>query len=569
METRLRQLRTQAVRLLDGFTPGQKAMLGVAAAVLVVGGFLFTSWASRPSYTPLYTDLDPTDAAAVTEALDGDGTSYRLADGGRTVLVPRNRLYDVRLDLSAQGLPNGGEEGYGLLDNQGITASEFRQRVDYQRALSGELAKTIEAMDKVADASVQIVIPEQDLFVDDDKMSTAAVLLVPRGSAGFTATEVESIVHLVAGSVEGLNAQNVTVTDNRGNLLSAAGEDGNAALQGDRRAQQTAAFEQRVAARVQQQLESVLGSGNARVAVAAELDFAKRQTTREDFEPGTPLAENETNETFEGTTPAVGGPLGEDEIPVELGENNNYERTENQTTFANDKVTEVIETAPGAVERMAISVFVNSAAGVALPAGTIEQQVTAAAGLDAARGDDVQVSLVAFDDSAAAAAEQARLDAEAAAEREDMLTLARTVGTLLLVGIGLLVGFRRMRGGRVEEQIPLGQLALEPASSDDQTLAALETDLLELDEEELMELEPAEAAALAAARRQGPTVEIEEDQGATTVLRTRRTATQLDRLPGMEEREAAHADIADLIDRQPDDVAQLLRSWMADIRRSR
>ena len=125
---------------LAGFTAGQKAMTVLALIAVLLGGVLFTSWATQPSLVPVFTNLESSDAAAITEELTTRGTQYELAEGGTTVLVPQKDVYQLRLDLSAAGLPENGEAGYELLDEQGITTSEFRQRVDYQRALEGELA---------------------------------------------------------------------------------------------------------------------------------------------------------------------------------------------------------------------------------------------------------------------------------------------------------------------------------------------------------------------------------------------------------------------------------------------
>jgi flagellar M-ring protein FliF len=132
------QLRQKASSLFSGFTSGQKTVLALAVVGVLLGGFMFTKWAATPSYTALFSNMTAGDAAAVTEQLSAQGVDYQLADGGSTVMVPREKVYQLRLDLSSQGLPNEESPGYALLDEQGITTSEFRQRVDYQRAMEGE-----------------------------------------------------------------------------------------------------------------------------------------------------------------------------------------------------------------------------------------------------------------------------------------------------------------------------------------------------------------------------------------------------------------------------------------------
>src|SRR3954467_13351372 len=167
MQLNVEQLRRKASQTMSCFSTGQKVITGLAVVALAMGGMFFSSWASKPTYTPLFSNLQPSDAAAVTQKLTSNKVPYKLADGGQTVMVPQNQVYQQRLNLSASGLPTGGTQGYSLLDKQGITTSEFRQRVDYQRALEGELSKTISVIDGVAAATVHLVIPPDDVFAND------------------------------------------------------------------------------------------------------------------------------------------------------------------------------------------------------------------------------------------------------------------------------------------------------------------------------------------------------------------------------------------------------------------
>jgi flagellar M-ring protein FliF len=552
------RIRERISTVFNGFTTGQRVMTGLALVAVLLGGYLFTSWASTPSYSALYTNLEPEDASAITEALASDGISYKLADNGRTIMVPSGKLYSERIALSSKGIPSGGSVGYDLLDKQGITASDFRQHVDFQRALAGELQKTIDSLDHVKKSTVNLVNPEEDLFTDDAQKSTASVLVQTEPNATLSATEVQSIVHLVSSSVEGLTPDSVTVSDTLGNLLAAPGQDGIDAAVGDARAQQTHEYEKRIADKVTDLLSAVVGPGGARVQVKAELDFDKHETTTESFEnPGNVVAQTQTSdETFTGTDPGTGGTLGTDTTPAVLGTNggtNDFSKKDATTTFAPTKTTDNVVTAPGSVKRQTVSVFLDDSVGAGVPLADIQTQVEAAAGIDAARGDTVAVSRVPFDTSTTDDAAKAAKDAAASAKWKDTLGTIRSIATLLIVGFGLLFGYRRMAGAaRREEEIPLDQLALARGATED--------DVLELDEEDYMELEPGAPGA------QSVPVTIEEGDDVGTVLVARRTRTELDRLPGMEERMAAHADITDLIDRQPDDVAQLLRSGMSERR---
>ena len=220
------RLKEQGKRFADGFTPGQKAMtiLGVVGVVLM--GMFFMKWASSTDYAPLYTGLSGPDAAAVTQKLDAAGVKYKLAGGGGTILVSKNDVYKERVALSAAGLPSGGGDSYALLDKQGITTDEFTRNIDYQRALQGELGRTIQSIDGIQQASVTIQIPKDTVFVGaDQQKATAAVLVKTNGGGDLPSDTVTSIVHLVASSIPNMNPDDVTVADANGKILHAPGMD--------------------------------------------------------------------------------------------------------------------------------------------------------------------------------------------------------------------------------------------------------------------------------------------------------------------------------------------------------
>ena len=541
------KLREQFKQILSGFSTGQKTVTAIAVVGVLLGGFVFTSWASKASYAPLFTGLEASDAAAVTDALQSSGTPYKLSNSGATIMVPANDVASARLALSAKGLPQSSTVGWGILDKQGITASEFQQRTGFQRALEGELDKTLGAMDGVLDATVHLVVPKDDLFSADTQKASAAVLLKLKSGTTLSATQVQSVVHLVSSSVEGLSSDNVTVSDAAGHLLSAPGQEGADLAAGDFRAQQTAAYEARITQKVKDFLTSVVGPTGADVRVHAELNFDSTDTTSEQFgkSDGTAppvVSVTDNNETFNGTSAPPGGALGGTQVTTGTG-NNAYSKQATQQVNAVDKQTTHKVSAPGSVARQSVAVLLDTAKSRNINLQTMQQQVAAAAGIDATRGDTVQVSRVAFDNTVAAEQAAQQKSANASQRMHDLLNLLKTVGTLLAVGFGLMIGYRRLRGEPVEEMLSVEQLAL----------AAGEDDLLELDEEDYVELEPHHVVQI-------------EGEDPTTVLVQRRRHTELDRLPGLEERMAENADIADLIDRQPDDVALLLRGWLTERR---
>jgi len=522
--------------IFNGFTRGQKTMLGLAVAAVLVGGFLFTQWSAQPSYTALYSNLSAKDASAVTQHLNSAGTSYKLADGGATILVPRKDVYQLRLDLSGAGLPSTGQPGYSLLDKQGITTSEFRQRVDYQRALEGELANTISAIKGVTGANVHIVIPQQDLFSKDSNKPTASVLVQEGGGSKLTAGQVQAIVHLVASSVEGLDPTDVTVADGDGHVLSAPG-DGDIAAAGDARSEQTASFEQQLSSSISDLLVPLVGEGHAVVKVKAALDFDTKQTTSETFgnTNGTsvPVSESTAKETYSGLNGSgATGILGAT-TQTTVANGGAYDKESADRNFAVDKVTEQVQTAPGKVSRLSVAVLLDSGAK-AVNTQAIQSLVSAAAGIDATRGDTVRVDALKFDTTAADAAKKALAGQQSAKQQSQLLALLRTLGALLLVVIVLFFAFRSARKATVH-RVPLalpGPIELGPGSvtlNDALVGAGIGAGGNALAEAHALRDAPREIAP-------PPPKELLSDH------------------------------LVELIDQQPEDVAQMLRGWLADRR---
>ncbi len=530
----LAEVRTRASRVYAGFTPGQRTVTVLAVIGLVLGGMMFARWASTPTLVPLFTNLTAEDAAGITEALTAQGVAYELADGGTSVLVPQSEVYDLRVGLSAEGLPAGDTVGYALLDEQGITTSEFRQRIDYQRALEGELSKTIEAIDGVEAATVHVVIPEEDLFTDDAKRPTASVLVKTGPDATLNGQQVQAVVNLVASSVEGLVPNEVTLADDKGNVLSAPGEDGSAMVAGDTRSQQTRAFEKEMAANVEQMLTQVVGPGGAAVQVRAELDFDQTKTVRENFgNEAIALSRSSSKEKYTGEgTSGVGGVLGEG-TPAEAvtGGGTKYRKGDKESTFAVDKETSEIINAPGEVQRLSVAVLLDDSAPAEFGTGEIEALVAAATGFEQERGDTLQVSRLAFNRNADAEAQE-ELERAAAEERKaQTMGLIRTGVVVFVILLVLALAYFSMRRATKTKATPVD-------------IKRLESLLKAKEEEEQRHLQLL--------------TELPEIEHGSTA--------QIELPPEVAERVQVHSEIVELIDNQPDEVAQLLRGWLADRR---
>src|SRR3954453_16168970 len=198
---------------------GQKVVIGLLLVGLLLGGFFFYRWITTPTQAPLFSNLASTDASAIVDELNAEGVPYTLTDGGQTIMVAKDQVYDLRLHMSGKGLPAGQDTGYALLDQQGITTSEFQQQVTYQRALEGELSKTLEALSGVQQAVVHVALPKEEVFATDQGKPTASVLLSLAPGTQLSGEQIAAITNLVSSSVQGMDPNQVTVTDASGQVL--------------------------------------------------------------------------------------------------------------------------------------------------------------------------------------------------------------------------------------------------------------------------------------------------------------------------------------------------------------
>jgi flagellar M-ring protein FliF len=425
---------------LKGFTAGQRTLAVLGAALLVVGIVALSAWLTRPVLTPLFSGLQTTDANGIVEQLRKDNVPYELSDGGSTILVPQDKVYDERLKAAAAGLPTAAATGYSLLDKMGVTSSEFQQSVTYKRALEGELTSTIEAMDGVQTAAVRLAIPEKTVFVSTAPDTTASVFVQTDAGTTLSSDKVQAIVHLTSAAIENLKPANVSVVDSQGNVLSTVG--GGTAGSSSKQASD---YQNRTSDAVRAVLDRVVGPGNSTVAVAADVTGESAQQKSETFSNtngALPLSESSKSEKYTGSGGGAAGVLGPDNIAVPGGTtsgNGNFDSTTETKNNAVNKVTEDRTIPAGAIKRQTISVAVSQAAAGGLNLVALKNLVTSAAGVDAARGDVVTVEVVPFSTSAADNAAKALAEAQANAEAEKQ---AAFFGTLITAGsilLGLLI----------------------------------------------------------------------------------------------------------------------------------
>lgn len=257
------------------------AQIGAAAAVVALI-VVATMWSRTPDYSVLFSNLDDRDGGVIVNALGQMNVPYQFSDNGSAILVPKEKVHEARMQLASQGLPRGGNVGFELLDQSRFGASQFTEQVTYQRALEGELANSIRAVHAVQEARVHLAIPRETLFVRDRQPPTASVLVSIYPGRTLSEGQVAAIRWLVSSSVPSLNAENVSVVDQDGRLLTPpTGEAGGSNAQRDF----VSDIEHRSVQRILTILNPLLGPGNVRAQVSADVDFARREQTSEVYRP--------------------------------------------------------------------------------------------------------------------------------------------------------------------------------------------------------------------------------------------------------------------------------------------
>jgi len=504
--------------LLVNVTPRGRLVLGAVVLGTLVVLMLLMRMASAPSYATLMTGLDPAQTGKVTAALDTKGIGYELQNNGTALAVEKGRTAEARIALAGAGLSaTSAQPGYELLDRQKLGTSNFQQSINYQRALEGEIANTVEQVDGVSGAQVQLVLPDREaqLFSDEAAPATAAVLL--SGATAIDPGSVRGIAQLVANSVPGLQTDKVTITDGAGQLLWPVGSGSGAATgDGGLLAKQAAEarYDAQMASTITAMLTRTLGPDKAQVQVHADIDA--NEATREELtygRRGVPLTSKSETESLRGGGAGGGGSAGVGAntpayAQAGAGGRSDYRRDSADDTFGVDKTVTRTRIAPGSINVQQVSVLLDrSVPASAVP--QIEAAVASAAGIDPRRGDVLTVGQVAFARPPVAAAPS---------------PVATYGGYLKYVLVGFAVAgflFFLTRQLKRREQETLGG-------------------------------EPTWLSEIQAPRTLAELERLERDEHPTHV-RPLRTPEQPARLQ-----------VEELVERDPDRVAQQVRAWMTE-----
>lgn len=425
-----------ATHRFNQLTLQQKLGLGAGIAALfalIAGAWI---WGQTPDYRVLYSNLSDRDGGAIIASLQQMNIPYKFAEGGGALLVASDQVHEARLKLASQGLPKGGNVGFELMENQRFGITQFAEQVNYQRALEGELARSVESIGAVASARVHLAIPKPSVFVKEHQQPSASVVLSLQGGRLLDSAQVSAIIHLISSSVPEMSAKNVAVVDQSGTLLS-ADRNGNANEGLDaNQLKYVQQIERSYIQRIEMLLSPMLGANNLRAQVSADIDFSRTEQTSEIFKPNQPPNESavrsqQISETLNGNGLAASGVPGaltnQPPVPatapivatspavgVNAGNDLNVSNMQKESTinYEVDRTIRHTILPVGAIKRLSVALVVNSNRKVTDAKGKsitkpftdtekeqINNLVKEAMGFDQNRGDSLNVQIASFADT--------------------------------------------------------------------------------------------------------------------------------------------------------------------------
>ncbi len=362
----VKEIFNQAVSIIKNFSLTQKIIAGVLIAAVLGGLIVLSTMGSKTEYDVLYSGLSPEDAANVVAKLKEQRIEYQLAESGRAVLVPADRVYETRLNLAAEGLPRGGGVGFEIFDQTSLGTTDFVQKLNYQRAVQGELARTIRQFKQVQDARVHIATPKESVFVEDSKPPSASVSLTMAGQEKLSKEQIMAIVHLTASAVPGLTAENITVVDTFGHLLFRKESDDMSMLSATQLEYQLK-IENALRKKVETLLEEVVGINKALARVTVDMDFDRVDVTEENYDPDGQVTRSEQFllELQEGQRDAGGIPGVKGELATFTetggaeGKTEGAHRKNITRNYEISKKTKHVQESIGTIKRLSVAVMVD------------------------------------------------------------------------------------------------------------------------------------------------------------------------------------------------------------------
>jgi flagellar M-ring protein FliF len=413
---------------LQGLTASQKIFYG-GSLLIVLGTFvLFAYTVNRTEYATLYSRLGEQDLGAVVETLKAKKIPYELSGGG--VAVPKEQLHEVRLLLATQGVVKGAGVGFEIFDQQKLGSTEFVQKINYQRALQGELARTINQINEVQECRVHLVLPSDSLFLDEKKSPSAAVVLKLRSGAHLDQQQVQGVVNLVGGAVQGLQDDKVSTLSTDGQVLFRKNALDNSFQLTNLQMQFRSSVEEDMRRKVQSLLEQVTGAGKVSTRITVDMDFSQTQVAEEHYDPDSAVIRSQQRsiENNQGTEP---GAKGNPDVPInveaqlmqspankaqkqeqEQGQHKNATRQRETVNYEINRVNKQTTQAPGGIKKVSVAVLVDgtyemkpNSEGKSVSTfvartpdqlKALEDIVKKSIGYSEARGDQITVSNIPF-----------------------------------------------------------------------------------------------------------------------------------------------------------------------------
>ncbi len=475
----------------ERLTLQQKMGLGIGVAALIallIGAWI---WGQTPDYRVLYSNLSDRDGGAIIESLQQMNIPYKFAEGGGALMVPSSEVHEARLKLASQGLPKGGTVGFELMENQKFGITQFAEQVNYQRALEGELARSVQTIGAVASARIHLAIPKPSVFVKEQQKPSASVVLTLRGGRLLDSGQVSAIVHLISSSVPDLEAKNVTVVDQDGTLLS-AGQDDNGSGLDAKQIEYEKQIEQGYIKRIENILAPLYGADNVRAQVTANIDFARIEQTAEVYKPNpTPqessIRSQQNSETLNGsglsasgvpgaltnqppvpaTAPIVAPPNAQQGAQAANAPKLDNLHKESTVNYELNRTISHTVMPVGTIKRLSVAVVVNDRKSADAKGKSsskplsdkekaqIDLLVKDAVGFDTSRGDTLNIENASFKDYGEAAKEIPIW------QQTDMIELAKQIAKYLIITIVMLLvvfkvikpALRPLEAFRVDEHV--------------------------------------------------------------------------------------------------------------------
>lgn len=420
----------------------RKITLILMLFLLLTGAVFLFNWLSKPNYQILYSRLSSEDAGAIVANLKEEKISYQLKHGGSTILVPEDHLHELRLQLATNKVLRKGHIGFELFDQINLGTTEFVQTINYQRALQGELSRTISSLAEIEWARVHLAIPQKSLFIEEEQPPTASVAIRLRPNTQLNKNQVNGIMNLISCSVEGLSLENIKIIDDQGRILSSNPDDYSNQLSQIAKMEYQSRIEENLEKKITGMLEKALGENKVISKASVVLNLKRVESTEEKFDPDRTVVKSEqrTQESAQGQTAVTPG----------AGNNSNYQKSDENIKYELTKASSHIIEMPGQIIRLSIAVLVDGSYEKTgqetkyIPRTPEEMKniqtiVEKATGYDPSRGDQIEVVNIPFQGKGV---DQSRPGMADIRNRQFWLSMAKYGAKVLLALFILLFIFR-------------------------------------------------------------------------------------------------------------------------------